>query len=222
MTLITISFSIPINYSIAQNQVQVYPPDSKPYGLSYGEWSAKWWQWIYSISGDSNPLDDPNGKNCMQKQSGPVWFLAGTRGGSADRTCTIPSGKAIMFPIFNAVCDYKTNPMLKSEEELKKCASDGKYFDHVSVDALVDGKPIQNLEQFKVFSPLFNFTSSTGNKLGIPPGTDDQAVSYGYYNILKPLSAGNHEIHFKGLLTDFTDTATTNFYTDVTYHITVT
>ncbi len=27
----------------------VLPVNSKPYGMTYGEWSAKWWQWAYSI-----------------------------------------------------------------------------------------------------------------------------------------------------------------------------
>jgi hypothetical protein len=27
------------------NETQVFATDSKPYGLTYGEWTAKWWQW---------------------------------------------------------------------------------------------------------------------------------------------------------------------------------
>jgi hypothetical protein len=52
----------------------VFPANSKPYGLSYGEWTAKWWQWGYSIPKDINPAYDDTGKNCAQKQNGPVWF----------------------------------------------------------------------------------------------------------------------------------------------------
>src|SRR5947209_6336709 len=38
-----------------QNPGVVHPPCSKPYGLTYGEWSAKWWQWVYSIPVGTNP-----------------------------------------------------------------------------------------------------------------------------------------------------------------------
>jgi hypothetical protein len=33
----------------------IYRPTSKPFGLSYDEWSAKWWQWVYSIPLETNP-----------------------------------------------------------------------------------------------------------------------------------------------------------------------
>ena len=34
----------------------VFSPDSKPYGMTYGEWSVKWWQWIESIPKEHNQL----------------------------------------------------------------------------------------------------------------------------------------------------------------------
>ncbi len=70
----------------------VIPINSKPHGLSYGEWSARWWDWALSIPPTMNPLLDPSGAFCTQGQSGRVWFLAETFGGSAIRTCA-PSGE---------------------------------------------------------------------------------------------------------------------------------
>lgn len=69
----------------------VFPPDSRPYNLSYGDWSSKWWQWAQSIPEENSPTGDETGEKYSQDQSGPVWFLAGTRGGSAVRDCTIPA-----------------------------------------------------------------------------------------------------------------------------------
>lgn len=60
---------------------RIYPPDSEPYGLTYADWSARWWQWVSSIVETDSPLNDDTGKNCGNNQSGPVWFLAGTSGG---------------------------------------------------------------------------------------------------------------------------------------------
>ena len=33
--------------SVNTNETLVLPTDSKPYGLTYGEWTAKWWQLAY-------------------------------------------------------------------------------------------------------------------------------------------------------------------------------
>src|SRR5215213_9512026 len=65
----------------------VFPPDAKPYGLTYGEWTAKWWQWAYSMPEADNPMVDNTGNNCAHNQSGPVWFVAGTGGGAVTREC---------------------------------------------------------------------------------------------------------------------------------------
>jgi hypothetical protein len=36
----------------------VFPVNSKPYGLSYGEWSARQWQWLFSLPAEGHPLFD--------------------------------------------------------------------------------------------------------------------------------------------------------------------
>jgi hypothetical protein len=84
----------------------IAPPKSLPGGLSYQQWSAKWWQWAWSIPSDINPILDKTGANCDVDQSGPVWYLAGTAGFDTERACTIPAGKMIFFPIINLGNDY--------------------------------------------------------------------------------------------------------------------
>src|SRR6476659_350235 len=53
--------------------------------------SAKWWQWLYSIPEKNNPITDDN--PCNVKQSGSVFYLVGTFGGSKVRDCTIAKNK---------------------------------------------------------------------------------------------------------------------------------
>jgi heme/copper-type cytochrome/quinol oxidase subunit 2 len=84
-----------IGSSSNRSQIRVFSTNSKPYGLTYGEWTAKWWQWGYSIPKNINPAYDDTGKNCAQKQNGLVWFLGGTFGHAVNRVCDIPTGKAI-------------------------------------------------------------------------------------------------------------------------------
>jgi hypothetical protein len=205
------------NHGNAQMDALVYPPGSKPYGFSFEDWSAKWWQWKFSTEKNS-PVKDLTGEKCNSGQSGPVWILAGTAGGVAERKCDIPQGKGILFPILNGNCDVITNPTFKTPEDLKKCAWAWK---HVSIEASLDGQEIPDLDKYFVYSPLYNFTTAENNDLSLPPGTHDQAVSAGYYIMLKPLPAGEHDLHFRGANTDFTVSNGVNFFTEVTYHLTI-
>ena len=89
----------------------VLPPQSQPYGESYAQWAADWWNWALSIPAEINPAADPTGTNAAVGQHGPVWFLAGAVGSgplAVTRTVTIPEGKALFFPIVNTL--WTTGP----------------------------------------------------------------------------------------------------------------
>jgi hypothetical protein len=205
-----------------------------PYGLTYGEWTARWWQWAYSIPRDIHPAYDDSGKYCVEGQSGPVWFLAGTYEHPAERYCTIPAGKAILLPILNSECSYAEFTGLDNEEELRQCAK--RIQDSVvHLEASIDGVPVSGLEQYRIQSPLFNLTLGQNNILDLPANTTTQAVSDGNWLFLKPLSLGEHVIYFKGGLVarNITNAANNNATIDpfagpygwdepVTYHIKIT
>jgi hypothetical protein len=170
------------------SQIPVFSADSKPYGLTYGEWTSKWWQWGYSIPKNINPAYDDTGKNCAQKQNGPVWFLAGTYGHSVTRKCYIPAGKAILFPILNSECSFAEFPKLKTLSELRICAKT--IQDQVTtLDGSVDGVPISNLEKYRIQSPPFNFTLPQNNILGMPANITTQAIADGNWGFLKTTSS---------------------------------
>src|SRR5829696_6154711 len=76
--IIPVTFSNTEGSNISQS---VYPINSKPYDKSYGEWSAKWWQWFVPIPTNDNPAVDRTGEKCAVGQNDPnVWYLAGTGG----------------------------------------------------------------------------------------------------------------------------------------------
>lgn len=81
-------------------------PQATAYGKTYREWSALWWQWLHSIPASTNPLLDTTGEHCGEGQfafeNDTVWFLAGTAGGAAERYCTVPRRKALLYPLVNA------------------------------------------------------------------------------------------------------------------------
>ena len=42
----------------------VLPPTAKPYGQTYSEWAARWWQWALGQPISTNPVLDQTGENC--------------------------------------------------------------------------------------------------------------------------------------------------------------
>lgn len=162
-------------------KVKVYQSNTTPYDYTYGEWSAKWWQWALSIplynpdNGQPNhPLFD--GEDCSVGQSGQVWFLGGRfcetgkecpLPGTVERSCTIPKGKALFIPIVNAedsfveetelAAYYGTTPLLTIEGMRTFLAG---FMDTLTnLQLIVDGISVPDLkEKFRVQSPVFDFT----------------------------------------------------------------
>lgn len=197
---------------------KVYPIDSKPFNTPYPEWIVKWTQWLTSIPNNNNPASDTSGIHCGTNQVGPVWYLAGTFGGSAERTCTIPKGKAILTPVLSGFCTYLTDPP-KTESELLKCAREGN--DGATIEASVDGVPVQNLQQSRITSALSPFVIPAENPYGFTHSGKTQAIVDGWFLFLEPLSSGAHTIHFSGSTVDNPTTGTQSYSTDATYHVNV-
>ncbi len=204
--------SVILNNSIITSTVEdgkVFQPHSKPYNLTYGEWTARWWQWAYSIPREVNPAYDDTGKYCSENQRGPVWFLPGTYGKSVIRECTVPTGKAILFPVLNSECSFAEFPELKTVEKLRICAKT--FQDQVTdLHASIDGQEIPSieLEKYRIQSPPFYFTLPENNILDLPTNTTTAAVSDGNWVFVKPLSPGKHEIGFRGDVNSTANNAT--------------
>ena len=67
------------------------PPHSNAFGRGYAELGAAWLEWAMAAPAPTNPILDPDGSYGAMGQSGKVWFLAGTAGGPATRSLTVPS-----------------------------------------------------------------------------------------------------------------------------------
>jgi hypothetical protein len=196
----------------------VYSKDDKPYGLTYGQWTANFWKWVISIPQQNNPNNDPTGAKCAINQNDSnVWYLAPTFGGSAERTCTIPSGKAILFPLLVGECSYAENPNLKSESQLRACAMEGQNVPR-SMDVIIDGTKLKNLDNYRTQSQLFDLTYPENNVFSGKPG-NSKAVSDGFWVFLKPLSPGKHELEFSASTID--PSGVNNYNTHVKYHLIV-
>jgi hypothetical protein len=217
---------------------KVMPIQSKSHGLSYADWSVRWWQWCFSLPVDRHPLFDT--ADSSEGQTGNVWFLGGTFTvigdesgeivtGVATRDCTIPPGTSLFFPILNIEASTLEGNG-ETEAALREVAVTGA--DHIVPGSLVctiDGVPVHDLDDYRVESPLFVYGPLPDNNIaqsfGIdaPEGTTSLAVGDGIYVMVPPLSAGKHKIHFEGvaMYTEAEDGFNFIFSLDITYNITV-
>jgi hypothetical protein len=208
---------------------RVIPPEAMPVGKSYGEWGAEWWKWAYAAPFAQNPIGDPNGDFGSLRQSGSVWFLAGTFGATAERTITIPVGKMIFFPIVNIFNDYPCPEPPPFEpapgQTLEQFLTEGAmwYINHVTdMSVTVDGVALNNLWNYRGTSPLTTFTADP-SWVALDPcvtGTPQFGVSDGYWIMLAPLPAGQHIIRFTAA-ESFLPPNGYDWNLDVTYHVTV-
>jgi hypothetical protein len=205
---------------------RVIPPNASAFGKSYGQWSAEWWRYVYSIPVPNNPLFDETGAKCGVGQSGSVFFLVGVINttGSAERNCSVPVGKALFFPVLNTEFDNVFPPGALTVAELRDEATQ-QMNGAANLSAVLDGRAIGGLESataspFRTPSPVFSVTFPENNipqsfGFDVPAGTYSPFVGDGFYLMLKPLTPGQHTLHFHGSV------PAASFTVDIVYHLTV-
>jgi hypothetical protein len=214
----------------------VLAPSTNPFGLTYGQWSAKWWKYVLEQDVSHNPILDDVGFDCGRGQSGPVFYLVGLiQPGSVTRSCFVPGGKALFIPVRNVVND-NTVPITpppgpqqpqttKSYQTLlAECA--GVIDTAADLTVTVDYIPVPGVTRdgvYRTSAPSFSYTppthSITQEVFGYyaPGGVPISPVAAdGVYVMLAPLSPGAHLVRFKGTI--FSDPGT---LIDVTYQLIV-
>jgi hypothetical protein len=198
----------------------LYSVDSKPFGMNYSEWWGKYWQWLLSVPSADYPVNDPTGTKCSLHQVDPnVWFMAQPLDGLAQIKCFIPYGKAIFIPILTGECDYLSDSRLKTESDLRECASSGTR--DALMQAEISGVKVENIQNLSTVSPVFNLTISPDNIYGGGPSGDTQAVALGYALFFKPLPPGEYRIHASASILDDPTLGTYTWAVDTQYHLIV-
>jgi hypothetical protein len=176
----------------------VIPPNARYRGLTYGEWGARWWQAAFAlpiVDGD-HPLFSGG---AFGGEDGVV-FLSAVVGAPAKVPITIPAGTPLFVPVINVECSVIEDPPFHGddEEELRACAN-GHIDDTFGLFAVIDGRPVNNLDAYGVGSPLFEFGPLPANAIfGLPAGATSDAVDAGVYLLLAPLSVGQHTLRIGG------------------------
>ncbi|MGB9169149.1 MAG: hypothetical protein WCB31_09510 [Nitrososphaeraceae archaeon] len=184
-----------------KNEVSCYASDSRPFGCSYGNWTAKWWQWAASIPTFRNPVLDKTGENHnVDQPSSDVHFLAGIFGdvekSHPTRKVTLHKNVSILFPVLNCEANSMEYPNLKTDADLIKHVSDD-IKSVVKKDCFINDIRIVP-ELVKSDPEIFEITVPKDNVLGIEGEKTIRLHSSGYYTFLKPLPVGNYILDFEG------------------------
>jgi hypothetical protein len=222
--LVTVLFSaagllVPINGSGSMN---IFPPENKPYGLSYAEHAENFWKWILSLPREKNPMEDTTGDRCTNGQSdtnSSVFYLSAAEG-KAERTCKVPAGKGLLIPVMEVEISDKEVPGA-SVEELSNAAKK----DQDGVNSLylkVDDREylMKDLLKYRIHTEPFRVVFPNNGIFGVTQGGPSTVVSDGFFILTEPLTKGNHTVHYKSSLI-CPDPGCTEpaFAEDVTYDI---
>ncbi|WP_234441487.1 signal protein [Streptomyces sp. WM6386] len=152
--------------------------------LSSAVLQSRWWTWAASEPEATNPVADEDGRACGRNQPKDVWFLAGTFGTQAERTCTVPGGVPLAFPLVNLVADPAD------------CAE---FMSTAEGSAVLDGEKIDaetsRGETISVEGVAGNPVTGTGERF--------TATGCGLWVQLPPLRSGKHTLEIRGRSQDF-------------------
>ena len=195
------------------------------------ELAVAWTQWAYSKPVGVSPLigSYEGGPKCdgtpVSPTQGKQWFLAGTSDGSeVVRTCTMPVGTHLFFPVVSVVGFPFPNAPDETPETERALAI--AYIDEVlaapdfSMLVTVDGKMVKSnriVRAGNISGPFFTLTLPEENVVGVLAG-EYEATANGLWVTLPPLPPGEHTIHFEMSATTTTFGRVTQ---DNTYNLTV-
>lgn len=184
---------------------KVFPPSAHPYGLSYPEWTEVWLQQFYTYDCETVPWVHP--ETVLFYSNGPVYILAGIAEVGGEANISIPHGKALLFPLVNVWWNYPC-PFPGWEPPAGVSVgdwltgiveSDLSNIDVSSLSVTLDGDEVSNMGSYRFVSDVFDCVGNPELSNCLDPciNSDPQpTVMGGYFVMLKPLSKGQHTVHY--------------------------
>lgn len=209
----------------ALNTVDIFPPGSKPYGLTYEDHVKNFWKWLLKIPATNNPSNDPTGAGCATDQSNtssPIFYLAPNNGGISQRVCIVPAGKGLFIPVMQAEDSNKEDPSASVQDLNSSVTTDQNSVNSLYLKIGDKVYNYQNLTKYRTKTGPFDFVFASKGIFGVIQGGPTKAVGDGYYVITEPLAKGTYPVHFKSsVYCTGTGCVETSFAQDITYTIIV-
>lgn len=200
LTITMIPFAV--SSEPVSNSIKIFPPSSKPYGISFSEHIQNYWKWLLNIPANGNPVNDPTGEKCTTGQlttNSSIFYLVSNGGGKSDRTCKVPAGKGLFIPVSQVeISDKEDNGGIQAQDM-------GAKEDQDSVNSLylkIDGREYkyENLTKFRTHTEPFEVIFANNGLYSVVKGGPSMTVADGHYIITEPLAKGNHTIQFRNSL----------------------
>lgn len=179
---------------------------------------AEWGQYFLALPSSVNPLyEGATDDRCRFGQHGPYWILGGYGPPPQTRTCTLPTGRKIFFPVVNLL-DISTG-----ENPTELLAKITPCIDAASgLQVKLDGVDVPVGAANRITSAAFKVVLPAGNLFGAPPQALRTVVTDGYYVLLSALSEGAHTLKVKGTVPGVCTDEPSGFTVDLTYNLKVT
>jgi hypothetical protein len=206
--------------AVSSSAAEVIPPSSQPYGYSYEEWSAKYWQWTLGQSADN--LQNLGNPDICSGAASRVRFLGPSIiGGDAIHVVTnhvsVPLGTPLFLSVFSLWQDNGNCPLsaFTTFTAAQLASFDQQSWSLVTeTTCTIDGVAVEGMDDptnsvYNVVSTPFSYTTAEkDNVLAVELGatclpgdfTIYPAVADGMYLMLAPLSPGKHIIHAVGVV----------------------
>jgi hypothetical protein len=178
----------------------VLPPDSIIADRDLAWYAQDWWQWAFSMPTDQSPIRDTDGRLCGVNQDGSVWYLAGGFGTARiHRSCTVPAGRFLFFPIINTVVTTAPGQARTCEEVRTEAARNNDRYVHLMVE--IDGVRIPDLQQTRI-APTTCFDLAGRASPDLKPRPFYPTATDGFWVMLPPLPPGDHRLEFRAFYTN--------------------
>jgi len=189
--------------------IQFFDTNDTIYGLTYGQWTVKWWDWIMSIPDKISPLNDTTGALWnIDQPSSDVWFLIGNYATETEKNEKFPhrkiedmgSGRSVLFPVLNCMAtflEYSGPPYyLRTHEDLLNHV-DKDVNSVVKKDLFINDKRYL-ATRVSSHPKIIKTTITKDNAFRIRNFGITDAAADGFWAFIKILNKGHYTIRFEG------------------------
>jgi hypothetical protein len=178
---------------LASNSISIFPPESKPFGLTFAEHQKNFWKWVLGIPANESPVNDRTGEKCANGQSNSnssVFYLSFNNGGISIRSCGVPAGNGLLIPVMQAEFSEKEVPNASIEDLRRTVTKDQDSVNSLYLKIGDKEYKYQDLIKYRTQTDVFEVVFPDNGIFGVIEGGVSKVIGDGFYIITEPLTKG--------------------------------